>query len=244
VREAGLDAMELQFVRNVQFNPEKAEEARLEARRSDVLLSVHAPYYINLNSSSDETRRKSEDWLLRSLRAAEAFNAWIVVVHAAVYGEERDKAEPNIIGSLRKVRREAKEESLHAVIGLETMGKRAAWGTLNEIHAIMEAVEGVLPVLDFAHLHARGPRLDRKGLDAILDAVISEPRLHCHLSGIEYTEAGERRHLRLGEGLDHRSVLEALIANGRDSTVICESTSPLEDAQEIRRLLDSGTDKH
>ena len=240
VSEARLDALEVQFVRDVRFNPERAEEARREAEARGVTLSVHAPYYINLNSASQATVGKSEAWALRAMRGAEAFGAWVVVVHAAMYGDDREGATRNVIGALRRIRRAAEEEGLRAAIGLETMGRRAAWGTLAEIRTVMEEVEGVLPVVDFAHLQARGPPLDRERLDTLLTDLADVPRLHCHLSGIEGGDAGERRHLRLGEGLDHRMVLDALRRSGREATVICESPAPMEDARAIRRYLDGG----
>jgi len=142
-----------------------------------------------------------------------------------------------IIDSLNRVKEVADAESLRAVIGLETMGRKAAWGTVPEILEVMDEVPGVLPVVDFAHLQARGPALDPQMLGSLLDTLSQVPRLHCHLSGIEFTAAGERKHLRLGEGLDHRMVLDALRGSGTEATVICESTSPMEDAQIMRRHL-------
>ncbi len=237
VKADGLSALEVQFVRNVQINPQRAEEARSEAEKSGVLLSAHAPYYINLNSPSPETRAKSEDWVLRAMRGAEAFGAWIVVVHAATYGGDAERCTGNVIDSLRRIKEAASTESLQAVIGLETMGKKAAWGTVPEILEVMDEVPGVLPVVDFAHLQARGPPLSAEGLRALLGSLHKVPRLHCHLSGIEFTPAGERKHLRLGEGLDHMMVLDALRESGTEATVICESTSPMEDAQVMLRHL-------
>lgn len=237
VRAAGLSALEIQFVRNVLYNPVRAQEARSEAQEDGVLLSVHAPYYINLNSPSPETRAKSEDWILRALRGAEAFGAWIVVVHAATYGEDAQRCTGKVVESLARVREAADSESLRAAIGLETMGRKAAWGTVPEILEVMDEVPGVLPVVDFAHLQARDPPLGPEGLRTMLGSLSKVPRLHCHLSGIEFTAAGERKHLRLGEGLDHLMVLDALRDSGIEATVICESTSPLEDAQIIRRHL-------
>ncbi len=242
IRRAGLDALELQFVRNVQFNLQKAEEARSVAKEMDVLLSAHAPYYINLNSPSADTREKSEEWVLRTLRAAQAYGAWIVVVHAAVYDNEGPaKATASVISALERVRKRAEEERLGAVIGLETMGRRSAWGTVPEILTVMEKVGGVIPVLDFAHMQARGlAPLGEEGLRKLFASLSGQERLHCHISGIEFSEAGERRHLRLGEGLDHRMVLSSLVESALPATVICESTAPLEDAQSMRRFLDTG----
>jgi deoxyribonuclease-4 len=237
VRAADLSALEIQFVRNVVYNPVKAQEARSQAQEEGVLLSVHAPYYINLGSPSPEIRVKSEDWILRAMRGAEAFGAWIVVVHAATYGEAAPRCTGRVIESLARVRKAADSESLRAAIGLETMGRKAAWGTIPEILEVMGEIPEVLPVVDFAHLQARGPPVDPDGLRSLLGSLSMVSRLHCHLSGIEFTAAGERRHLRLGEGLDHLMVLDALRDSGIEATVICESTSPLEDAQIIGRYL-------
>ncbi|MCG7843912.1 MAG: TIM barrel protein [Methanomassiliicoccales archaeon] len=240
ISRSGLDALELQFVRNVLYNKERAEEARLAAKELNVMLSAHAPYYINFNSSSVATREKSEGWVLRTLRAAEDFGAWIVVVHAAVYGGMgTEVTTAKVVSSIQRIRKAAEDESLSAFIGLETMGKKAAWGTVPEIISVMEQVKGVLPVLDFAHLQARGPELNADRLDELLEGMPAMPRLHCHISGIEFTEAGERKHLRLGEGLDHRMVLSSLARSGIRSTVICESTAPLEDARSMRSYLDA-----
>ncbi|OPX57604.1 MAG: endonuclease IV [Methanomassiliicoccales archaeon PtaB.Bin134] len=236
VRQAGLDALELQFVRNVQFNPQKAHEAREEAERLDVLLSAHAPYYINLASPSPETREKSMEWVIRAMRGAEAFGAWLVVVHAATYGRlGKEEATRQVIAAFHEVSDRARGEGLNALIGLETMGRGAAWGTLEEIARVMAEVPGTVPVVDFAHLRARGTDLDPASLRSMLASVPEVPRLHCHISGIEFTAAGERRHLRLGEGLDHLMVLDALVDRGMEATVICESTAPMEDS---RRMLE------
>lgn len=245
MQEAGLNALELQFVRNVQFDARKAQEARAEAERLDVLLSAHAPYYVNLNSSSPAIRERSEEWVLRTMRAATAYGAWVVVVHAAVYGKVgAERTTAMVVDSLARVRRRAADESLTPLIGLETMGRRSAWGNVEEILAVMEQVEGTLPVLDFAHLQARRPGLTRGSLLDMFSSIPEVPRLHCHLSGIEFTAAGERRHLGLGEGLDHVMVLSALMESGREATVICESTAPLEDALVMRRFLDQGRWTH
>ena len=58
VKELGLGCMELEFVRNINISKEKAPEVKETAKREDVVLTCHAPYYINLNS---EDKRKKGD---------------------------------------------------------------------------------------------------------------------------------------------------------------------------------------
>ncbi len=154
--DLGLNALEVQFVRNVQMAEDKAHDARILAERLGVRLSAHAPYYISLNSPSGETVAKSREWILRAARAAHALGAWIVVVHAASYsGSSSAAVTDKVVKELTKCREVLDMERNPVVIGLETMGKKGQWGTLGEIQEVMGRVEGVQPVVDFAHIHAR-----------------------------------------------------------------------------------------
>jgi len=54
IREIGLDCMEVEFVRGVKMGVETAGKVGQAAIEMDVALSVHAPYYINLNSRETE----------------------------------------------------------------------------------------------------------------------------------------------------------------------------------------------
>ena len=53
------------------------------AKKEHISLSVHAPYYVNLTSKSEQTREKSKDWILKSARVAAALGASVVTIHAA-----------------------------------------------------------------------------------------------------------------------------------------------------------------
>jgi len=50
VAELGLDAMEIEFVRGVRMKADLASKTREAAIDSDVVLTVHAPYFVNLLS--------------------------------------------------------------------------------------------------------------------------------------------------------------------------------------------------
>ncbi len=241
-RALGLGALEVQFGRGVNLTDEKAAEMGARARELDVALSVHAPYYINFNSK-DETVEKSHDWLMRSLRAADAMGARIVVVHAASYmGSTPERTTERVIEAMRRARSQMGSEGLRPVIGLETMGKSASWGTLSEIAAVMAEVEGVEPVPDFGHIHARyGGRLRteddfREVLDSCLQ--MHQGRLHCHFSCIEYTAKGEKRHLLLEAKEPDFAILAPLLkGEGRDVTIISETPAPSEDAVRMASML-------
>ena len=42
------------------------------------------------------------------------------------------------------------------LIGIETSGRQELWGTLEEVLEVANHVEGTVPVLNMAHIHARG----------------------------------------------------------------------------------------
>jgi deoxyribonuclease-4 len=233
----GFSALEVQFVRQAQMSEEKAQEAGARAKQLDVLLSAHAPYYINFNSADRETVEKSHDWVMRTARIAHRLGAVIIVVHAAAYaGRSAEEATAAVVAGVQRCRSAMDEEGVGDVLlGLETMGKRGSWGTVQEIGEVMRKVRGVVPVVDFAHLHARsgGGLRTAEDFSAVLDevAAIHRGRLHCHYSCVEFTEAGERRHLPLSKKQpDFALLANALEGRKMELTIISETPDPEEGA--------------
>lgn len=70
-------------------------------------------------------------------------------------------------------------------------------------------------------------------------------RLHCHLSGIEYTEKGEQNHLEIRESdLDLQALFAALQEVKAGGRILCESPNLEEDAQYIKDAWDKFTSKN
>jgi len=240
----GLNALEAQFGRQAKMPEDKARAMGEKARELGIKLSAHAPYYINFNSKDRATVEKSIEWTLKTVRIAHHMGAWIVVMHAASYvGASPRETTEAVAANLRKCRAAMVEEGIDDVtLGLETMGKVSSWGTLEEIEQVMEEVDGIAPVIDFAHLHARGQGCLLSTAD--FRSAIEECRsaykghLHCHFSCIEFTEKGERRHLLLEE---RRPDFKMLVPNLRklkcDVTIISETPQPTQDALQMKDLL-------
>jgi deoxyribonuclease IV len=246
VAAMGFSALEVQFVRQARMDEAKAVRAGQRARELGVTLSAHAPYYINFCSPNQETREKSVEWVLKSARLCHILGAWLIVVHAASYsGARPEECSVIVEKALIRCRNQMAEEGIEDVkIGLETMGKKGSWGTLQEIQDVMARVEGVVPVLDFAHLHARGGGAlkDRHDFEKVLGAVSSfySGRLHCHFSCIDYTNQGERKHLPLeAKEPDYRHLAWVLKKHGMDVTLISETPPPEDGAKGMLRLLRS-----
>jgi deoxyribonuclease-4 len=126
-------------------------------------------------------------------------------------------------------------------IGLETMGKINQLGTLDEVIELCKIDSAFVPVVDFGHLNARdlgGVFASRDDylrvfdkISAALGAEVAE-NLHCHFSKIEWTGAGEKRHLTFEDeiyGPCFEPLVEVLAQEGLSPTIICESAGTQSD---------------
>jgi deoxyribonuclease-4 len=207
VRELGLDCMEIEFVRGVRMGVDQAQVVNATANKLNVALSIHAPYYINLNSPLEKKLRASMDRIIQSARIGLICGAESIAFHAAYY----QKDEPKIVysrvkKSLKEMRSQLDNEGVDVILRPETTGKPTQFGSLEELLNLSNELDGVLPCIDFSHLHARTGRNNSKEefsdiLAAIEDAVGKEAldNMHIHVSGIEYTSKGEKKHLNLKE---------------------------------------------
>lgn len=242
LKEMGLDLYEYQCGQGVRGSDESFAKVGQAAKENGIRLSLHAPYFISLSGTEEEKRLKSIDYIKQSVHAAEIMDAKIIVIHT---------------GSASKISREeavalAKDtmsRALEAIpdtkvaFGLETMGKMNQLGTLEEVIDICKIDKRLRPVVDFGHMNARNrgglfvTEDDyRKVFDMISDALGAEyaDSLHCHFSKIEYTGAGEKKHLTFADtvyGPEFEPLAKALVKDGYSPTIICESDGTMaEDA--------------
>ncbi len=230
VGSLGLNALEVEFVRGVRMKPDEARRVGRTATEAGVRLSAHAPYYINLNSRDRDIVERSKEHILLTIERAHDLGARIVVVHAGFYSEMPSGAATGIIADgVAEVRERADAAGWSdVVLGLETMGRLASWGTLREMERVCARVRNVQPVVDFAHLHARGRGSLRTAAD--FDSVLSRydrfgaPFLHAHFTGIEWGPRGEKRHIGVSAASPDFSLLAPLLRRkGYDIALVCES---------------------
>ena len=242
IKGLGLDALEVEFVRGAKISEEKAKDTGALAKKRDIRLSAHAPYFISFNSENQETRDKSIQWVMDTVHAAHNLGAYLIVIHAASYGKTPETATESVIDGLLKCREIMDDEGIDDVImGIETMGKKGQWGTLKEISEVMDNVPGTHPVLDVAHVHARGEgwlksEKEMKELtDEFFDLAGDIP--HFHISCIKYGDKGEISHLPLeAADPDMQKLANVLRDCKRDCTFICESPLQERDAVVFRDM--------
>jgi deoxyribonuclease-4 len=258
LREEGLDAFEYQAVRwgqKPQMKQENAEKLGSEARKNDVLLSLHGSYYVNL-CGKKEVVEASKRRLIACATAANWMGAYVVVFHTGFYGRvEKSYSFRNCVSALKDIVATMNSLGIKNVkLGPETMGKVFQVGSLDEILTICEEVEQTQLVIDWSHLHARHQGMFRKVSDfrAVVEEV--ERRLgteaarnmHCHFSKIEYTAKGERRHHVLDEakyGPDFQMLAEVIAEFNMRPVMICETPILDVDAMKMRDILRKVTEK-
>lgn len=241
VWELELNAMEIEFVRGVRMSDEMAKEVKELANSLHILLTVHAPYYINLNSSEPSKVEASINRILDSARVGFKVGAWSVVFHSGYYGSSTsEEAYKNVKDALKLMVKKLKDEGIDIWLRPELMGGVSEFGSLEEVVKIAEDVgENVLPCIDFAHLHARtiGRYNTYEEFREVLNFIESKlgkealQSMHIHISGIEYGEKGEIRHLNLAESdFNYKDLAKVLKEYNVKGVVISESPNLEEDA--------------
>jgi len=246
IRELGLGCMELEFVRGVHMGKEAAEKVNEARKKMGVELSVHAPYFINLNAKEKSKLAASKMRIIQSARIGSIAGANIVVFHPAYYMKER----PEIVygkvkEALEDIQDKLKSENVKIRLGLETTGKGTQFGTLGEVLSLSKELKMVFPCVDFSHLHARcgGCLKGKKEFGEVVKELGKSGKsllkdLHMHISGINYGPRGERNHLNFEDGecdFNYKALIDVLKDEKVGGTVICESPCLEHDALLMQR---------
>jgi len=248
VKKLGLDCLEVEFVKGVRMGNDTALEIGRQAESSGIRLSVHAPYYINLNSPELGKRLASQERLISSARLAHLLGAKTVVIHPGYYGQESpEKSYENIKTGFQNVLSILRAEKNPVTLRPETMGRQSQFGSLDETLMLCRELEGLLPCLDFSHIHARDrgansyryfQKIMRKVEKKLGRRAIED--LHVHVAGILYGEKGEIRHLDLRRSdFNYDSWVQVLNDVGGAGLVVCESPNLEKDALMLKRLYES-----
>jgi len=244
--DQGLAAFELGWVRSVRVSEETCIKINQTAKEAGVNISVHAPYYINLNADQEEWPR-SRKRLMDASRFGSLAGATDIVFHPGSYfGGSPKKALEVAIPRLHGCMEELRFSGIMVTLRPETMGKGAMLGSLKDTLILSQEIEGVEPCLDFAHLHARPGDGSTNSYTEWFELLINYrealgvdalQRLHCHLSGIEYGPKGERNHLMLADSdFNLEDLLRALNDLDCRGRILCESPQDMDvDAQFIKR---------
>ena len=196
----------------------------------DVELSMHTPYYMDLSTNTELTE-KSMNSIRWAGRMTHQMKGRIVVTHMGLYGDlGKKKAKTNVTDNIGTIMDWWKENGIKPVLGLETSGRQEVFGSLDEILEICDDVKGPIPVVNFAHFHARenGTLRDPSDFADVFDRTKSYVKQinYTHFAGVEHEEGNEKRVTPIKKGdLRFEPLAEYLVEKMPNVTII--SSSPL-----------------
>ncbi|WP_292461129.1 TIM barrel protein [Methanothermococcus sp.] len=248
LKKIELNAMEIEFVRGVNIKEEKAEE--LKNYSNDIILSVHAPYYINLNAKEQEKIENSINRIINSAKIISIFGKNSqknknVVFHPGYYLKmDKNEVYRTMLKNIDRMIEYLNENKINAMLRPETTGKISQFGSIGELISLSEELN-ILPCIDFAHIYARslGRINDYNSFYKIMENMENKlgkraiNDMHIHISGIEFGKGGEKNHLPLNaSNFNYKEVLKVLKDFNAKGTVICESPRMEYDALILKRV--------
>ena len=249
-----IDIFEYSFGKGITVSDVTAQKIGREFKCNGVEISIHAPYYINFANPEREAIEKNFGYVIRSLEKLSVFdNGERIVFHPATQGKvSREEAVSVAKRNLIELADVIKENGLNKYkTCIETMGKIAQIGTVEEVTDFCNIADFFYPCVDFGHVNAReGGILKRKEdflkvFDDIerISGKDKLEKLHVHFSKIEYAKKGEVRHLTFEDevyGPDYKPFLEAVKERGLKPYIICESAGTQDiDAKAMKEYYNS-----
>ncbi len=242
----GLDALEMAWVQGVRVSETTCTEIKQAGQEAGMALSVHAPYYINLNGEDDKWPRLRK-YLIDAAHFGNLAGATDIIFHPGTYfGRSPEEVLTITIPRLKECMDELRNEGNPVILRPEISGKAAMLGSLSDVLEMAKAIKGVIPCIDFAHLHARLGDGSMNSYDEWISALDlyrrslgnkSLQNMHIHLSGINYGPKGEKNHLVMEEAdLDFRNLMRALKDAGAKGRIMCESPVLEVDALKFKKM--------
>ena len=222
----GFSALELEFVRVTSTEYPSSDTMKQlagYAKKRGVGLSIHGSFYINLAAIEEKKITLAKEFLKQGIRVAEAASANLIFHPGYFQNLSHEDAIAKAIKLLNRL-----EISNPSMLFLETPGKLNAIGDVSEMLEIA-AQTGVQIGIDFAHIFARSHgKIREKGdifnLLSMIEQTISQNYFHMHISGIEFTKKGEKRHIPFyNSEFPVEIVTQALQEVDYRGTLICES---------------------
>lgn len=241
VRSLGLDAMELEFVQSVNVSEDLAPKVKAEAEKQKVVLTCHGQYFVNLSSLEKIKIEASMKRMLDAARRVHQCGGWSVTWHTAFFqGRPKDQIYKIVKENFSKVVKQLHDEGIKDVwLRPETTGKETQWGDLAETIKLSQDIEGVLPCIDFGHLHARynGTNNTLAEFRQIMETVEKGlgkdglHNMHIQITGINYGPKGEKNHIPMKDSdFNYKDLLKVWKEFGIRGVVINESPNVESDA--------------
>lgn len=265
----GLGTMEVQTVRLISpAHFDQYWQAGVLANKTDFQMNIHGPYYSELLGNRVE-RGRSLAKIEATLQTARTINARHITLHAGHYGEMGRGTATNehvanvfagIVDRVHEIWNDDEDEfpvfpwiknGTPSKIGIETSGRQDLWGSLEEVLEVVNHVEGTIPVLNIAHIHARGNGRMRTSEDygELFDQVretIGTKEFYCHFSGVEHRSGNANHYTQIKKSdLNFEPLAEFIVEDGGwlDITLISDSPLLEHDAMYMQQCIEKARHK-
>lgn len=209
----------------------------------DVELSIHTPYYMDLVGQGELSFRSMDSIRWAGLMAQE-LGASVVVTHMGLYGDVTPRtAQKHITDRLTTLTKWYKKQGIKVPLGLELSGRQEIFGSLPEVLKVCRTMNHVIPVINFAHYHAResGALKEPKDFDDLMDKIwdYTDGKFYTHFSGVEHEGGNERRFTSIKKGdLRFEPLAEAIVDRNQPITIISGSPLLEHDAMYMKVILE------
>ncbi len=241
VSELGLGALECEFVRGVNMKPELAEEVGKVAKEFFVRLSVHSPYFVNLNSQSKKIIEESKKRIFDSADRGERMDADAIAIHCAYYGGNTpEKTFETVKQNLLDIVDRMKQSGIKNIkLGVETMGKLSQFGTLDEAIRMSREVKGVVPYIDWAHIFVRqNGKIDYAEIFDKLK-VLKLEHINSHFEGVKRNKENKFVDVHVPiENPPFEPLAKEILKIKADITIISESPILEQDSLQMKKVLE------
>ncbi len=199
-------------------------------KEMDVQLSMHTPYYMDLASNSELTARCMDNIRWAGIMT-DQMDGNLVVTHLGLAPDKTKKqAKKNITENIASIMEWWEDNKIKPLLGFETSGRQEVFGSLDEVLEMCDQIKGTVPVINFAHAHARenGSLREPSDFGALLDKVRDyvDGHFYTHFSGVEHEGGNERRITPIKKGdLKFEPLADYLAEENPNITII--SSSPL-----------------
>lgn len=247
VKERGLDLFEYSFGQGYRMSTETAIKLGEEFKKEGIILSIHAPYFINFANPDEEMFQKSIGYITTGIKFLKNLQAERMVFHPASCGKQsREEAVRLMTYRFEKIMPEFEVElGKDFYLCPETMGKTMQIGTYKEIVDLSTISNRLLPTFDFGHINAltQGGLKSRDDYKKIFDYAFEKlgdrvKKAHIHFSKIQYGAKGEIRHLTFEDefyGPNFEDLAEVLVDYDLSCHVICESSGTMAEDSKLMK---------
>lgn len=249
-KNRGIDAFEYSFGKGVKMTESTAITIGKAFKEQSIELSIHAPYYINFANPDPLMIEKSIGYVLASLEILKLFGGDRVVFHPATKGKvTREEALATANANIEKLACAIEEAGFSdKKICIETMGKLAQIGTIEEVVQFCNVAPFFYPCVDFGHLNARtlGTLKGEDDYEKLIVYMLENlpehkvKYMHSHFSKIMYGPSGEIKHLTFEDdvyGPEFAPLSKVLRKYELEPVIICESDgTQAEDAIQMKNI--------